>query len=81
MNDVVRFWRTMTVDYAAKVIERDREGWALRNAKLRFSRKLIFVTGMLLAYEVGLNPHRKNWGSEEESFFALADRLQHNLPY
>jgi hypothetical protein len=75
MNDVVRFWRTMTVDYAAKVIERDREGWALRNTKLRFSRKLIFVTGMLLAYEVALDPPEK-LGSEEASFFALVDRLQ-----
>lgn len=75
MNDVVRFWRTMAVDYAAKVIERDRAGWALRNAKLRFSRKLIFVTGMLLAYEVGLNPPKK-LKSEEESFFELVERLQ-----
>lgn len=75
MNDVVRFWRTMAVDYAAKVIERDRDGWALRNTKLRFSRKLIFVTGMLLAYEVGLNPPMK-MESEEASFFELVERLQ-----
>lgn len=56
VNDVVRFWRTMAVDYAAKVVDRAGNGWALRNAKLRLSRKLIFSTGLLLAYEVYLNP-------------------------
>jgi hypothetical protein len=75
MNDVVRFWRTMAVDYAAKVIERDREEWAIRNAKLKFSRKLLFVAGMLLAYDVALNAPRALKG-KPEIFLGLVDRIQ-----
>ena len=55
-NDIVRYWRTMAVDFAYKRRARSGKGWALRTAKLRMSRKLIYVAGILMCYSCALDP-------------------------
>lgn len=47
LNDVIRYWRTMCVDFAGKMRERNGQGWGLRNAKLRTTRKMLFASGLL----------------------------------
>lgn len=56
LNDMVRFWRTMAVDYATKKWQQREKKWVLRNIKLRMSRKLLFVKGLLMCFDCELSP-------------------------
>jgi predicted nucleotidyltransferase len=67
VNDIVRFWRTMAVDFASKQRDRAGEGWGLRNAKLRMSRKLIFASGLLVCFGCNLDPNLQKKISPEKS--------------
>jgi hypothetical protein len=77
LNDVVRYWRTMASDYASKMWERQRDGWGVRNIKLRFSRKLLFIWGMLAAFaaDVFPSPELHEVENDDEYFLALANHI------
>jgi predicted nucleotidyltransferase len=51
-NDIARYWRTVTVDFAYKQWTRENKGWALRSAKLRMSRKLMYAAGLAYAFSL-----------------------------
>jgi predicted nucleotidyltransferase len=68
LNDIVRYWRTVAVDFAYKRRERAGQGMALRSLKLGMSRKLIFLSGLLTCFsiELDLKPEQR------ASIFALS---------
>ena len=79
LNDISRFWRTMAVDYAAKRRERAWSGWAIRNVKLRMSRKLIFLAGLAMCLSCQLTPPAsvlKEGLSESDFYAALNDFMR-----
>jgi hypothetical protein len=59
LNDLTRYWRTICVDYAAKYRQQDGKKWALRNAKIRFSRKLLYAAGLAFCLSCELAPPRE----------------------
>lgn len=77
LNDVVRYWRTIASDYASKMWERGGKGWATRNVKLRFSRKLLFSWGMIASFAGKLFPTTlvREQNLEEEILLSLLSEL------
>ena len=51
LNDVVRYWRTICVDFEGKARGGDERKWALRHAKLRTSRAMLFAGGLVPVLE------------------------------
>jgi hypothetical protein len=79
LNDVVRYWRTMAVDFAHKRRARATKGWALRTAKLRMSRKLMYAAGLVSCYSCDdrFGSHREHYDSRhrERATSQIVDHL------
>jgi hypothetical protein len=78
LNDISRYWRTMLVDFAFKQRSRAGEGWALRNLKLRMSRKLIFLAGLVTCFMpvIALSEEEQEAVFKERDHQRLLDRLE-----
>jgi hypothetical protein len=61
LNDLVRYWRTICVDFEGKAVKNGEldPKWATRNAKLRTSRKLLFAGGLVSVLLSGLKVEAK----------------------
>ncbi len=76
LNDIVRYWRTMCVDFAYKDWEQGGKKWALRNFKLRTARKLLFVSGLLTVFSCFQNKSlRRNGGNRDDYLLKLQAHL------
>lgn len=51
LNDVIRFYRTMCVDFEFKTVEQAKP-WGIRYTKLIFFRKNIYVSGIVMCAEL-----------------------------
>lgn len=61
LNDVIRYYRTICVDYEYKKTETDK-AWAVRLMKLRHSRKLLYFSALLpLLESMHLDKDRAAW--------------------
>jgi len=83
LNDLTRYWRTVTVDFVYKQRAENDKKWALRNAKLRMSRKLVFAAGLLHCFfchlDIAAKHAREELNRPEGDVSALTDYLEHQL--
>ncbi len=47
LNDIIRYYRTICTDYEFKVSEQGKS-WGVRKIKLRFSRKILYFSGLIM---------------------------------
>jgi hypothetical protein len=59
LNDIIRYYRTICVDFEFKTVEKNKK-WGLRYIKLRYSRQLLYFSGLIaIAETVGLDREGK----------------------
>jgi hypothetical protein len=75
LNDVIRYYRTMCVDYEYKKNEKGKP-WAVRLTKLRHSRKLLYFSALLpLIESIDMKSKRINWLREQFEEYTPLERI------
>jgi predicted nucleotidyltransferase len=79
LSDIIRYYRTICVDYEFKTTEDNKE-WAIRNIKLRFSRKGLYFGGIVILLN-SLNKHNSTRYDYiiENLRLPFADKISHIL--
>jgi predicted nucleotidyltransferase len=77
LNDLSRYWRTVTIDFVHKQRVDAGGKWALRNAKLRMSRKLIFAAGLLVCFECDLDPDAQGARNQLRNAAGVSELVQY----
>ena len=58
LNDIIRYYRTIATDFEHKVSDQNKE-WGLRQVKLRFSRKVLYFSGIVAVAETADFPQQQ----------------------
>jgi len=75
LNDIIRYWRTVTVDYSEKTRVSGKP-WAIRNIKLVYSRKIMYASGLFsVAMTADRTADRKIEKLEELFALPALDRI------
>lgn len=76
LNDIVRYWRTVAVDFAYKRRERHAEGWALRTVKLRMSRKLTYASGLAACFSCEIASGQSTHETPDDRALRAVDHIE-----
>lgn len=78
LNDIIRYYRTIAVDYEFKTVEGDTpKPWGIRNIKLVFSRKLLYASGLFSIAHIAKYSRDEKIDALEELFeLSAIERLK-----
>jgi Nucleotidyltransferase domain len=77
LNDIIRYYRTVAVDYEFKTIEKEKpKPWGIRNIKLVFARKFLYASGLFSVAMTKGQPWKDKISTLESLFsMTVIDRM------